>query len=164
MFEFLFVKKNLDGITAAVIHRGKILLIKRINLPFVMVNPGVWNFVQGAREKGERYVQTAFREVNEETGISSEKLHLAFNPSTIRLFDYRLGRKSRTWENKFFVFYADSKEVKLDLENTAFRWASIKEIESGLNYTNIFFNHESILNRLRRALDGEKKHSRSKIN
>ena len=54
----------------------------------------------------------------------------------------------------FFIFRSSTGKVRLDLENRAYRWATIREIENEINYTNVFIHEEGILKMLRRHVHG----------
>ncbi|MGC9099029.1 MAG: NUDIX hydrolase [Candidatus Micrarchaeia archaeon] len=141
-----------EGIVAVLINKGKILLLKRRNL-FFLTNPGIWFFLTGAIERGETYLDAAYREIKEETGISKKELKplVSFD---VHLFDKARGIK---WHNKCFIFYSKTRKVKLNIENSKFMWASMKDIEEEKNFSNIFINRQSVINRIKSVLNGNKR-------
>jgi ADP-ribose pyrophosphatase YjhB (NUDIX family) len=60
---------SIFGVTVAISHEGKILLVKRADLP-------VWCLPGGMIEDQESLAQTAVREAREETGLEVELLNL----------------------------------------------------------------------------------------
>ncbi len=140
---------NKDGITAAVVNDGKVLLLKRIWLPF-MSFPGIWTFITGGRKEGEEYLDAAYREIEEETKIERKHLKLIARIDNVMLYDPVWKRKK--WRNAFFVFSSSKTEVKLDMENRNYRWASMDEIANGKNYTNIFADRVLIEKKIKDVL------------
>lgn len=139
-----------DGVCAVLIYRKKVLLIKRHWLPIIR-NPNIWSFVFGTREKGDSHESTVYREIEEETGIKKEQLKLVSKPIVTKLFDTK--SPSKWWYNHFYVFKSTSSKVRLDLENTGYRWAKFAEIKESKDYTNIFVDKERINRLIERALD-----------
>ncbi len=140
------------GVVAILINSGKVLLLKRRNIPFI-TNPGIWFFVTGGLKKGERPIDAAYRELNEETGI--ERRHLKkLSEFNVELFDKK---KGWYWKNRCFIFYSDKKEVKLNIENTKYRWASFNEIEEGSTFSNIFIKGDHIIRLIKGVIDGIEK-------
>ncbi len=139
-----------DGIAAIIINEGKVLLFKRRSLPFLK-NAGAWSFILGHKERGESYLQTAYREIGEEAGIGQEHLDLLGKGFAVTLFDEKRGIK---WRNVMFIFRSDTACVKKDIENAAFRWATIEDIKRRERYTNIFMAEEQILKKLSVHIDG----------
>ena len=137
------------GIAAVVIHERKILLLKRLPLPIV-TNPGIWSFVFGGRKKGERYLDAAYREIDEETGIGKTDLKL-LGKAEAELFDRR---RNRRWKNHLFVFRSATSMVRKSLENSAYRWAPVSDIREREDYTNIFIGEEKILRMIERHVNG----------
>ncbi len=100
-----------------------------------------WQFPQGGIDDGEDIVKAAFRELGEETGITSASL-IAVLPEPLR-YDFppqvlahaqSLGRmfvgQEQSWVLLFFS--GDDKEIRFDanpeeIEFKAFEWIDIKE-------------------------------------
>jgi 8-oxo-dGTP pyrophosphatase MutT (NUDIX family) len=120
-----------EGITAVIISNGKILILKRIWLPFI-THPGYWSFVTGARKQTEEYVATAYREIKEETGIDKSQLELLEKDIKIKIISHK---KDVQWTNQFFIFRTDENKINLNIENRAYKWVSIEELESMDNTT-----------------------------
>lgn len=142
------VAKNRDGILCILINRGKFLILKRLAIPFI-INRGIWSFITGKLNKNESYLLAAYREIEEETKITKDNLVLAVKPFRARLLDVHNGKQ---WQNTIFIFYSNTREVTLNIENSRFRWAPLDDIKNYNDYTNIFCNEKKILGILSKAL------------
>jgi len=141
-----------DGVTVAIIHGKRILLIKRVNFPLIS-NPGIWVFVQGGRKKGEEHIETAYREIHEEVAIGREHLDLLFEKKDVVLFD--AVKKKHKWKNAFFIFQSKTQHVTTNYESQGHRWASFDELMGEKEYTNIFIDKEEMLHHIKSALNGK---------
>lgn len=137
------------GITAVIIYKNRVLLLKRRNVP-VILNPGIWAFLSGGREKAEKYIETAYREITEESGISRERLSLLYK-SRVLMTDRKRGIM---WQNALFIFRSSTNTVRLDYENSRYRWASIKELENEVDYTSTFINGKMVINAIKGCMNG----------
>ncbi len=149
--------KSHDGSTSVIIHKGKILLLKRRSLPFI-VNPGIWWFPGGHRERGETYADAAYREIEEETGIKKTNLILLVRPEKMRILELKNGR---LWENMFFIFYSKTNRIKLDIENKKYRWAAFNELVEEKNFTNAFADRTLGLKVIKKQLKRKEPHTLS---
>ena len=140
--KYKLVKK--EGITAIIIHGSRVLLLKRRNMPIIL-NPGIWAFLSGGRDGKERYIETAYREIKEESGIGRSSLRLLYK-TRMFLFDRKRGIM---WPNHVYIFKSDTQKVRLDYENSKYRWATLGQIEKEINYTNIFINHKKLVRKIR---------------
>ncbi|MCL4381047.1 MAG: NUDIX domain-containing protein [Candidatus Marsarchaeota archaeon] len=117
-------------------------------IPFI-INRGIWSFITGKLNKNESYLLAAYREIEEETKITKDNLVLAVKPFRARLLDVHNGKQ---WQNTIFIFYSNTREVTLNIENSRFRWAPLDDIKNYNDYTNIFCNEKKILGILSKAL------------
>lgn len=131
-----------DGVVAVVIRGGRLLVLKRRNLPLIMIAPGIWTFITGGRKPGEMGLHAAYREVREESGICRDALHRLAGPVSVMLFDPV--RMDKMWRNSLFVFGSDTDEVKLNVENSRYRWAAFRDITEDREYTNIFLDRSGV--------------------
>lgn len=145
--------RKADGAVMIIIHDGKVLLVKRRNLP-LLSNRGAWSFVMGGKEEGEHYIETAYRELKEETSLEKEHLRLMGTIGKIWLFDRR---KRLRWQNALFVFKSDTANVRLNYENAGYRWATFEQIAKGIDYTNVFINERAILGKIKSCLNESKR-------
>ena|SRR5208283_4612050 len=141
--------KTRDGSKVIIINNGRILLLKRRSVPFI-INPGIWAFVGGGRDKRETYLQTAYREVHEETGIERSKLKLVNKPKRMALINVK--KPEERWKNVVFIFVSKTGDVKLNIENADYRWATFSQLEKGERFTNEFVAKKEILRMVRTVL------------
>ncbi len=146
---------NRDGIIAIIIHNKKILLLKRRNVPIIL-NPGIWSFLSGGRDGKEKYIETAYREIKEESSLVPKQLRLLAK-TTVLLKD---DKRRVLWSNRAFIFHSTTDKVKLDFENSSYRWATLSDIVSERNYTNVFINKAPILNKIKGFLNEPKRATR----
>ena len=132
---------NADGVAVVILHKRRILLLKRRKIPFIF-NPGIWSFVMGSRKKGEQYKETAYRELNEETGLERKSIKQLRKPIKVWMFD---AKKNNKWQNYLFFFSSSTNKIKLNMENSGYRWASLKDLKKGKDYTNIFIDKNRVL-------------------
>jgi 8-oxo-dGTP pyrophosphatase MutT (NUDIX family) len=114
---------RMPGATVAIVNRGRVLLLKRINLPF-LINRGAWYFVGGGRKRGESLLGTAYREVQEETGIRRKGLTLLADSDVV----IQDRRKRMRWANRLFVMRASDDRVRLNIENRDYRWVRFSDL------------------------------------
>lgn len=93
---------------------------------------GVWDFPRGRMESGERSWQTAFREVEEETGLKSGELKVQDNFKVFEKFPY--GRKVANGKTqpifKIVIFYlaeTNQSQVVLSAEHAGYGWFSYNQ-------------------------------------
>ena len=141
---------SVTGMNAIIIHDQKVLLLKRRNVPIIL-NPGIWAFVSGGNKRNEKYIDTAYREIKEETAIDRRSLTLLFKTRML-LMDKK---RKIIWPNWVFIFRSDTGKVRLDYENSAYRWATVNQIEKEINYTNIFINHKELEKTIRGYVYGQ---------
>ena len=140
-----------DGIMAIIIHDKKILLLKRRNVPLIL-NPGIWSFLSGGRDGKERYVDTAYREIYEEVKLKRSELKLITHTNAI----LKEEKRKIARPNRVYIFRSSTDRIHLDLENSSYRWAAFSDIANERDYTNIFINKASILNKIKGILNGPK--------
>lgn len=104
---------------------------------------GHWSFPKGHVEKGENEVQTALREVREETGLSIE-LHDGFRQSV----EY-YPRPNVKKQVVYFLGHTENQAFKAQEEEISeIRWIEINEALSAVTYK----NDRNLINRARRFL------------
>ncbi len=140
---------RMQGITAIILNSRKVLVMKRLWLPFI-IYPGAWTFVAGHKESGESEDETAYREVFEEAGIARADLALAGKYAKVLKIDEKRARK---FYNTLYLFRSRTKAVRKNVENTAYRWATLADIRDERLYTNVFANPAFILKVIRKALE-----------
>ena len=108
--------------TAVVTRAGRILLVRRS--PKMRSMGGLWACISGVIEGGEAAVDRALVEIGEEAGIGPGEAVLLRPGDPLRVDDPSGGRHARAgWEITPFLFEARTQRVRLNWENTAYRWA-----------------------------------------
>ena len=105
--------------------KNEVLLIKQ--------NSGNWCFPKGHMEKGETEVQTAIREIKEETNVD-----IKINEN----YRYELSYLQREDMTKTVVYFVakeiNNNEIKLqDIELQNYKWTKPEEVANTLTYDNI---------------------------
>ena len=98
---------------------------------------GVWDFPRGRMETGERSWQTAFREVEEETGLKAVDLKIQENFKVYEKFPYsRQTGKTVQPIFKIVIFYlAETRQSKIVLsdEHAGYGWFTYNEAKKSLS-------------------------------
>jgi 8-oxo-dGTP diphosphatase len=102
-------------------RRGKILILRRSESS---ARPLGWDFPGGALEPGEDPEKGALRELQEETGIVSEKA---------QLYDAQMAGKVMQVYANFTLLLAykvrvDTSEVQISREHESYQWMSREEV------------------------------------
>ena len=97
---------------------GKVLILKRSDK--VGTYKGLWSGISGYIEKGEKPIETALKEIREETKITEVLLVKENKP--ISFTDSYEG-KNYNWNIFSFLFKTEKKDkVQIDWEHTEYRW------------------------------------------
>ncbi len=103
----------------------RILLLRRSTS--VGTHKGKWAAVSGYLERSETPLQRAQTEIREEVGIESDQISLIRAGEALRAFDEQT---AIVWTVYPFLFEALSREIKLDWENTEYKWIEPYELVS----------------------------------
>jgi bis(5'-nucleosidyl)-tetraphosphatase len=95
---------------------------------------GHWDFPKGNIENGEDEMQTARREIQEETGIDDVEFFKYFR-NKIQYY-YRRDQRLIQKEVVFFVARTSIKEVKLSHEHNGYSWSRFEKALALLTYKN----------------------------
>lgn len=155
-----YKRVNRDGITAIIINKGRILLLRRASLPF-MTHKGTWSFLTGGKHKNERYINTVYREAKEELGIDRSQLVLIASGKNVIIKD---NKKNISWTNALFVLHSKTRIVRLNFENRECKWVSIAQLAVQENaITTYFLNKDYVLRLISYSLKREPGNSDDRI-
>ena len=105
-----------------------------LHYPSIKKGKGHWGFPKGHVEKGETEIQTAKREMKEETGLDIEFI-FGFKDEV----EYFYKTKERKLSKKkvvFFIGIPKSKEVKLSYEHDNYKWVKYEDALKLLTFEN----------------------------
>ena len=113
-------------VTSFIIKDNKFLLLKRSDK--VKSMRGLWAGISGIIEKNENPLTRAKIEIFEEVGITEEKIKLikASEEMIVSSPQY----ENHEWEIFPFLFEAKNPTIKLNWENSEFKWIKIEELEN----------------------------------
>ena len=95
---------------------------------------GHWDFPKGNIENGEDEIQTARREIQEETGIYDVEFFKGFR-NKIEYY-YRRNQRLIQKEVIFFLARTSSRKVTLSHEHNAYTWLAYEKALALLTYNN----------------------------
>ena len=107
-------------VSSVVLVKGKMLMLHRPDNASSF--PGVWSLVAGKIEKGEPADDAAKREIFEETGLRVKKHSAKLDPILVR-------EDGVIWEVNPYLFEHDDVKVKLNRENSEYRWIPFGEMQ-----------------------------------
>ena len=89
---------------------------------------GLWSGVSGIIENNEEPVNRAKIEILEEIGIKKDKISLIKSVEKIKISSPQY--EKHEWEVFSFLFETKETEIKLNWENSEFRWINVNELEN----------------------------------
>ena len=113
-------------VTSFITNNDKFLLLKRSDK--VKSMKGLWAGVSGIIEKNETPLERAKIEIFEEVGITESDIKLLKSADLIRVESPQY--KNHEWEIFPFLFETTNSEIKLNWENSEFKWVSVDEISN----------------------------------
>ena len=101
---------------------------KQLKFLLVRHNAGHWSFPKGHPETGETEIESALRELREETGISRVKLVPEWSATERYQFNDRNSNRPITKQVKYFLGWAYDLTVNiLEIELQDYRWVTADE-------------------------------------
>lgn len=116
--------RSTEIVTSFLINNDKILLLKRSNK--VKTMKGLWAGISGIIENNENPLTRAKIEIFEEVGIKEEEIKLLKSSEEIKVESPHY--VSHEWRIHPFLFQANNTNVKLNWENSDYRWIKPEEI------------------------------------
>ena len=111
-------------VTSFLKHNDKVLILKRSNK--VKTMKGLWAGVSGIIENNESPLERAKIEIFEELGIVEKNISLVKSVKEMRVNSPQY--KNHEWEIFPFMFETDNPTIRLNWENSEFRWIKINEL------------------------------------
>ena len=111
-------------VTSFIKNNNKVLILKRSNK--VKSMKGLWAGISGIIEKNEEPVKRARIEIFEEVGITEDKITLVRSAKEMRVNSPQY--ENHEWEIFPFLFEVKNPIIKLNWENSTFKWINVKEI------------------------------------
>ena len=113
-------------VTSFIKDNEELLLLKRSDK--VKSMKGLWAGVSGIIEKNEEPLKRAKIEIFEEVGITEDKITLVKSAEKMRINSPQY--ENHEWEIFPFLFEAKNPTIKLNWENSEFKWINVEELEN----------------------------------
>jgi len=113
-------------VTSFIKDNDKLLILKRSDK--VKSMKGLWAGVSGIIENDELPLERAKIEIFEEVGITEDRITLIKSIEEMRINSPQY--KNHEWEIFPFLFESKNPTVKLNWENSDFKWINIEELEN----------------------------------
>ncbi|MDD1747907.1 MAG: DUF126 domain-containing protein [Methanomassiliicoccales archaeon] len=107
-------------VTSLLMHQGRLLVLKRSDK--VSTCQGKWAGVSGYIEPGEEPLQTAVKEIEEETTVTGAKLARSAATVTVR-------QGENIWAIHPFLFESPTDQITIDWEHTEYRWVQPSQMQ-----------------------------------
>ncbi|MFB5621400.1 MAG: NUDIX domain-containing protein [Candidatus Nitrosomaritimum yanchengensis] len=113
-------------VTSFIKDNDKFLLLKRSNK--VKTMKGLWAGISGIIENEEDPLNRAKIEIFEELGITEDKIKFlkAASKMTVHSPQY----ENHEWEIFPFLFESNNPTIKLNWENSEYKWVTVNEIKN----------------------------------
>jgi 8-oxo-dGTP pyrophosphatase MutT (NUDIX family) len=112
-------------VTSFIRADGKLLILKRSDK--VKSMKGLWAGVSGIIEKNEEPLKRAKIEIFEEVGITEDKITLVKAAKEMRVNSPQY--ENHEWKIFPFLFETENPIIKLNWENSEFKWIDSNELE-----------------------------------
>ena len=113
-------------VTSFIKDDEKLLILKRSNK--VKTMKGLWAGVSGIIENNEEPLKRAKIEIFEEAGITEEKIKLIKAVEEMKVNSPQY--ENHEWEIFPFLFETKNPTIKLNWENSEFKWIDVDELEN----------------------------------
>jgi len=112
-------------VTSFIKDDKKLLILKRSSK--VKSMKGLWAGISGIIEKNEVPLIRARIEIFEEVGITEDEITLVKSAEEMRINSPQY--KNHEWQIFPFLFEANNPIIKLNWENSEFKWINVEELE-----------------------------------
>ena len=112
-------------VTSFLNHNDKILILKRSQQ--VRSMKGLWSGVSGIIENNETAIKRAKIEIFEEVGIKEQNIELVKSGNEILVESPQY--ENHQWMIFPFLFQTEIGDIKLNWENSEFRWIHVNEFK-----------------------------------
>jgi len=112
-------------VTSFIKDNDKLLILKRSDK--VKSMKGLWAGISGIIEKNEVPLKRARIEIFEEVGITEDMITLVKSAEEMRINSPQY--KNHEWQIFPFLFEANNPIIKLNWENSEFKWINVEELE-----------------------------------
>ena len=112
-------------VTSFLNRNDKILILKRSQQ--VRTMKGLWSGVSGIIENNETAIKRAKIEIFEEVGIKEQNIELIKSGNEISVESPQY--KNHQWIIYPFLFQTEISDIKLNWENSEFRWIHVNEFK-----------------------------------
>ena len=113
-------------VTSFITNNDKFLLLKRSEK--VKSMKGLWAGISGIIEKNEKPLDRAKIEIFEELGIKENQIKLLNTIEQMRITSPQY--ENHEWEIFPFLFEVNNPEIKLNWENSEYKWISVDELSN----------------------------------
>ena len=113
-------------VTSFIRDNEKLLILKRSDK--VKSMKGLWAGISGIIEKNEEPLKRAKIEIFEEVGITEDMITLVRSSEEMRINSPQY--ENHEWEIFLFLFEAKNPVIKLNWENSDFKWINVEELEN----------------------------------
>ena len=113
-------------VTSFIRDNEKLLILKRSDE--VKTMKGLWAGISGIIEKNEEPLKRAKIEIFEEVGITEDEITLVKSAEEMRINSPQY--QNHEWEIFPFLFEAKNPTIKLNWENSDFKWIEIDELKN----------------------------------
>ncbi len=113
-------------VTSFIRDNEKLLILKRSDK--VKSMKGLWAGISGIIEKNEEPLKRAKIEIFEEVGITEDMITLVRSSEEMRINSPQY--ENHEWEIFPFLFEAKNPAIKLNWENSDFKWINVEELEN----------------------------------
>ena len=113
-------------VTSFIKNNEELLILKRSDK--VKSMKGLWAGISGIIENDEEPLSRAKIEIFEEVGITEDKITLIKAVEEMRINSPQY--KNHEWEIFPFLFESSNPIIKLNWENSNFKWINIEELEN----------------------------------